>query len=242
LPAQGREREIRGRTAAIEFFRAGWSRMSTEPLRLVIVDDHVLVRQGIRAFLETYTDLAIVGEAEDAAGAVTVCAAHKPDVALVDLVMPGGGISATREIRAVSPATQVVLLTSFEDARQIVAAVQAGAISCLLKDVDADSLADAVRKSARGEAVLHARIAGHLVDALRRGTSPGAEALESLSTREREVLVLMAEGLSNFGIAGRLGIGEKTVKTHVSNVLAKLNVSDRTQAAVFAWKSGLKER
>jgi len=216
--------------------------MNNEPLRLVIIDDHVLVRQGIRAFLETHTDLAIVGEAGDAASAVALCAAQKPQVALVDLVMPGGGISATRDIRAASPNTQVVLLTSFEDARQIVAAVQAGAISCLLKDVDADSLADAIRKSARGEAVLHPRVAGHLVDALRQGTSPGAEALHSLSQREREVLALMAEGMSNFDIAERLGIGEKTVKTHVSNVLAKLDVADRTQAAVFAWKSGLKDR
>jgi NarL family two-component system response regulator LiaR len=216
--------------------------MNAEPIRLVIVDDHVLVRQGIRAFLETYTDLAIVGEAEDAATAKLVCAEFKPHVALVDLVMPGGGIQATRDIREVSPDTQVVLLTSFDDAQQILAAVQAGAISCLLKDVDADSLADAVRKAARGEAVLHPRVAGHLMDALRRGAMPSTQALESLSQREREVLGLMAEGLSNQQIADQLGIGEKTVKTHVSNVLAKLGVSDRTQAAVFAWKAGMKGR
>ncbi len=216
--------------------------MNTELIRLVIVDDHVLVRQGIRAFLETHTDLAIVGEAEDAAGATAVCAEHQPHVALVDLVMPGGGIQATRDIRAVSPNTQVVLLTSFDDAQQILAAVQAGALSCLLKDVNAESLADAVRKAARGEAVLHPRVAGHLMDALRRGSMPSTQALESLSQREREVLGLMAEGLSNQQIADQLGIGEKTVKTHVSNVLAKLGVSDRTQAAVFAWKAGMKGR
>jgi NarL family two-component system response regulator LiaR len=216
--------------------------MSHDPIRLVIADDHVLVRQGIRAFLETHADLAIVAEAEDAESAVACCAEHRPDIALVDLVMPGGGIAATRDIRAASPQTQVVLLTSFEDARQIVAAVRAGALSCLLKDVDADSLADAIRRSARGEAVLHPRVAGYLVDALRHGAEPGVEALESLSQREHEVLTLMAEGLSNQVIAERLGIGEKTVKTHVSNVLAKLDVADRTQAAVFAWKSGLKNR
>jgi len=213
-----------------------------EPIRLVIVDDHVLVRQGIRAFLETHTDLAIVGEAEDATTATSLCAGCKPDVALVDLVMPGGGIAATRDIRAVSPATQIVLLTSFDDAQQIVAAVQAGAISCLLKDVDADSLAEAVRRAAHGEAVLHPRVAGHLMDALRRGAMPATQILETLSQREREVLGLVAEGLSNQQIAEQLGIGEKTVKTHVSNVLAKLGVADRTQAAVFAWKSGLKSR
>lgn len=216
--------------------------MNRQPIRLVIVDDHVLVRQGIRAFLETHSDLAIVGEAEDAAGATQLCAESKPDVALVDLVMPGGGIAATRDIRAASPATQIVLLTSFDDAQQIVAAIQAGAISCLLKDVGADSLADAVRKAATGEAVLHPRVAGHLMEALRRGSLPGTQVLDTLSQREREVLGLIADGLSNQQIAGNLGIGEKTVKTHVSNVLAKLGVADRTQAAVFAWKSGLKNR
>ena len=211
-------------------------------IRIVIADDHILVRQGIRAFLETHADLTIVGEAEDAAGAVALCAEHRPQVALVDLVMPGGGIEATRAIRAASPHTQVVLLTSFDDARQIVAAVQAGALSCLLKDVDADALADTLRKAARGEAVLHPRVALKVMESLRRGSDPGSPQLASLSQREREVLTLMAEGLSNLQIAERLGIGEKTVKTHVSNVLGKLNVSDRTQAAVYAWKSGMKQR
>ncbi|MEO7065091.1 MAG: response regulator transcription factor [Dokdonella sp.] len=212
------------------------------PIRIVIADDHVLVRQGIRAFLETHADLAIVGEAEDAAGATALCTEHQPNVALVDLVMPGGGVEATRAIRKASPQTQVVLLTSFEDAKQIVAAVQAGALSCLLKDIDADALADTLRKAARGEATLHPRVAAMLMDTLRHGAEPGTAALQSLSQREREVLTLMAEGLSNQHIADRLGIGEKTVKTHVSNVLGKLNVSDRTQAAVYAWKSGLKQR
>lgn len=213
-----------------------------KPVRIVIADDHDLVRQGIRAFLETHADLRIVGEANDAASAAAVCQAETPDVALVDLVMPGGGIEATRSIRASNPSVQVVLLTSFEDVQQIVSAIQAGALSCLLKDVDADALADALRKAAQGEAVLHPRIAARLMDALRRGVEPGSGALESLSQRERETLALVAEGLSNQQIAERLGIGEKTVKTHVSNVLGKLNVSDRTQAAVYAWKSGMKQR
>ncbi|HOX71300.1 MAG: response regulator transcription factor [Dokdonella sp.] len=213
-----------------------------KPIRIVIADDHDLVRQGIRGFLETHADLSIVGEAGDAATAVSLCNLHAPDVALVDLVMPGGGIEATRAIRAASPKTEVVLLTSFEDVQQIVSAVQAGALSCLLKDVDADALADALRKAAQGEAVLHPRIAARLMDAMRRGVEPGSGALESLSQRERETLALVAEGLSNQMIAERLGIGEKTVKTHVSNVLGKLNVSDRTQAAVYAWRSGMKQR
>jgi len=212
------------------------------PIRIVIADDHVLVRQGIRAFLETYPDLSIVGEAENGGDAIRLCREKSPEVALVDLVMPGGGIETTRLIREQNPQTQVVLLTSFEDAQQIVQAVRAGALSCLLKDVDADALAEAVRKAARGEAVLHQRVAARLMDLLRQESEPGADMLESLSQREREVLALIAEGLNNQQIAERLGIGEKTVKTHVSNVLGKLDVSDRTQAAVYAWKSGLKQR
>lgn len=214
--------------------------MSVSAVSLVIADDHVLVRQGIRAFLDTHADVTIVGEAEDAASATKLCAELKPQVALVDLVMPGGGIAATRDIRGASPGTQVILLTSFDDSRQILAAVQAGALSCLLKDVDADGLADAIRKAARGEAVLHPRVAGYLLDAIRRGATPGEEPLGTLSEREREVLALMAEGLSNQTIGDKLTISEKTVKTHVSNILAKLGVADRTQAAVLAWKSGMK--
>jgi len=214
--------------------------MSLAPIRLVIADDHVLVRQGIRAFLDTHADLAIVGEAEDADSATQLCAELKPQVALVDLVMPGGGIAATHDIRSASPGTQVILLTSFDDSRQILAAVQAGALSCLLKDVDADGLADAIRKAARGEAVLHPRVAGYLLEAIRRGATPDEKPLATLSEREREVLALMAEGLSNQIIGEKLTISEKTVKTHVSNILAKLGVADRTQAAVYAWKSGMK--
>jgi len=212
------------------------------PIRIVIADDHVLVRQGIRAFLETHADLSIVGEAEDGTEALRMCVEMQPHVALIDLVMPGGGIETTRTIREACPQTQVVLLTSFEDPQQIVAAVRAGALSCLLKDVDADALADAVRKASRGEAVLHQRVAARLMELLRKDSEPGSEMLDLLSQREREVLALIAEGLNNQLIAERLGIGEKTVKTHVSNVLGKLDVSDRTQAAVFAWKSGLKQR
>jgi NarL family two-component system response regulator LiaR len=214
--------------------------MNPVPIRLVVADDHILVRQGIRAFLETHADLNIVGEAEDADSATKLCAELKPQVALVDLVMPGGGIAATRDIRSASPQTQVILLTSFDDSRQILAAVQAGALSCLLKDVDADGLADAIRKAARSEAVLHPRVAGYLLEAIRRGATPGEEPLATLSEREREVLALMAEGLSNQIIGEKLTISEKTVKTHVSNILAKLGVADRTQAAVYAWKSGMK--
>lgn len=218
--------------------------MSKPSLRVVIADDHELVRNGIRGFLETHADIEIVGEANDCESAISICGQQKPDVALVDLVMPGGGVAAIRAIRAASPDTQVTLLTSFEDQQQIVAAVQAGALSCLLKDVDADALVDALRKTAAGIAVLHPRITGYLMAAVRSPPSSAGpfDAVDLLSQREREALHLMAEGLSNQQIADRLGIAEKTVKSHVSNVLSKLGVSDRTQAAVFAWKSGIKQR
>lgn len=211
-------------------------------IRIVIADDHDLVRQGIRAFLETHDDLEIVGEAADAASAATVCAQTQPDVALVDLVMPGSGVEATRAIRAASPATEIVLLTSFEDRQQILAAMDAGARSCLLKDIDADALASSLRQAARGEAVLHPRVASDLIDALRQPATAAPGLVDTLSQREREVLALMAEGLGNNEIAERLGIGSKTVKSHVSNVLGKLQVSDRTQAAVYAWRTGLKQQ
>lgn len=211
------------------------------PIRVIVADDHVLVRRGIRAFLDTCEDLAIVGEADSAESAAATCVELSPDVALVDLVMPGGGVEATRLIRAQSPTTQVLVLTSYEDDGQIVQAIQAGALSYLLKDADADTLVDAIRRTARGESILHPRVATRLIQAVR---SPGGDAqptaLDRLSQREREVLELMADGLSNQVIATRMGIGEKTVKTHVSNVLAKLDLDDRTQAAVFAWRSGVK--
>ena len=213
----------------------------SQPIRVIIADDHVLVRQGVRAFLDTCDDLTIVGEADSAETAAAVCREQTPDVALIDLVMPGGGVEATRLIRSSCPGTQVLILTSYEDDVQIVHAVQAGALSYLLKDTDADALADAVRRTARGEAILHPRIATRLVQAVRAPSSdPTPSALDRLSQREREVLELMADGLSNQIIATRMGIGEKTVKTHVSNVLAKLELQDRTQAAVYAWRAGVK--
>jgi NarL family two-component system response regulator LiaR len=207
-------------------------------IRIVLADDHVLVRQGIRAFLETEPDLTIVGEADNGEAAVALCAAERPDVALLDMVMPGGGgVAATRAIKAASPETAVVILSSFEDDAQVLPAIQAGALSYLLKDVAAEDLVVAVRCAARKEATLHPRIASRVVNALRDlaagPTNP------ALSERERDVLLLIAEGLSNQQIATRLGIGEKTVKTHVSNILSKLGLDDRTQVAVYAWRHGM---
>lgn len=206
----------------------------TRPIRFIVADDHHLVRQGVTAFLKTEPDLDLVGEASDGHEAVELCRQHQPDVALVDLLMKGGGAEGIREIQKVSPRTQVVVLTSYEDGEHAVKAIRAGALSYLLKDVAAEDLALAVRRAAQRQPTIHPRVAGLLADALRQ---PEDQA-EALTAREQEILGLIAQALSNKQIAQKLGIAEKTVKVHVSNVLAKLGLPDRTNAAVYAWKAG----
>ena len=212
-----------------------------EKITVLTADDHLVVRQGLRAFLETQPDFEIVGEASSGEEAVTLCQNYAPDVALLDLLMPGiGGIEATRQIKQVSPRTQIIILTSFHEDAQIVPAIQAGALSYLLKDVTPPELIAAVRKACHGEVVLHPRVASRLMLYLKQEDSLAEDQpLINLSKREIEVLHLIAEGISNHEIAGRLFISEKTVKSHVSNILAKLHLSDRTQAAVYAWRTGL---
>lgn len=207
-------------------------------LRVLLVDDHAVVRQGLRAYLELQPDIEVCGESGSAAHAAELAGRLKPDVALVDMVMPGGdGIEATRGIRAASPATQVVILTSLTDEASVRPALEAGAVSYQLKDVAGAELVECIRSAARGESRLHPRIAASLVRTLRGEGKP--DPLAQLSARERDVLLLIADGLSNQVIAERLGIGEATVKTHVGNLLAKLDLADRTQAAVWAWRHGL---
>lgn len=215
----------------------------TERITVLLVDDHRVVREGVRVFLSTQPDLLVVGEAERGADAVAIAAQHVPDVALVDLVMPGmDGVETTRRLKDVSPRTQVVVLTSYHDDGHIFPALRAGALSYMLKDVGVDALADAVRKAARGEAVLHPQVAGRVIRELQGQQSDAHRLVAALSERELEVLGLIAKGLSNAEIAERLLLSEKTVKGHVSNVLGKLQLADRTQAAVFAWREGVVRR
>jgi NarL family two-component system response regulator LiaR len=205
------------------------------PIRLVIVDDHSVVREGLRAFLRLQEGIEVVGEAADAEEAIRVAAGSSPDVILLDLVMPGGdGVAAIRRLLAATPAVRVLVLTSFADDAQIFAAMAAGASGYLLKDVDPAALADGIRDVHAGRPALHPSIAARLMR--REGSSP---ARTDLTSRELDVLRLIVEGLPNKQIAQRLGIGEKTVKTHVSRVLGKLGVEDRTQAAVLAIREGL---
>jgi len=208
----------------------------------LLVDDHAIVRAGVRAYLNAQPDLEVVGEAASGVEALQLVVELAPDVALMDLVMPEmDGVEATWRLRRVSPRTQVVVLTSFHEDEQIFPAIKAGALSYLLKDIDPQDLAEAIRAAARGEAVLHPSVAARIVRELRDGSdrsNPYAE----LSGREQEVLRLVAEGLNNAEIAERLVLSEKTVKAHVSNILSKLHLADRTQAAVFAWRQGLMKR
>lgn len=210
-----------------------------ERVSILIADDHPVVRQGLRTFLELQEDLEVVGEAGGGEEAVAMARQLLPDVVLMDLVMPGlDGIEATRRIRAESPTTRVIVLTSFAEDEKVFPSIKAGAAGYLLKDVEPEALAEAIRTVQRGEALLHPTVAAKLMQefgAERR--APGE--LERLTERELEVLRLVARGMSNREIAGELVLSEKTVKTHVSNILAKLHLADRTQAALFAVKQRL---
>jgi DNA-binding NarL/FixJ family response regulator len=214
-----------------------------ERITALIVDDHDVVRQGLKAYLEALPDIEVVGEAENGEAAVRLAAQHIPDVALMDLVMPGmDGVEATRSLKRISPRTQVVVLTSYHEDEHIFPALRAGAISYILKDVKMDDLARAVRRASRGEATLHPRIAARVVQELQ---DPGREEFNpftELTGRELEVLKLIANGLANREIAEHLIISENTVKGHVSNILSKLHLADRTQAAVYAWRQGVVRR
>lgn len=209
-------------------------------IKVLIVDDHTVVRQGVRAFLETQPDIVVVDEAASGSEAIQSCAEHTPDVVLMDLIMPEmNGVEATQRIKQEHPQIQVIILTSFLEDEHILPALRSGALSYLLKDVSADELSKAIRKAAQREAVLHPQVTGLMVQALHNSSPESANPLADLSEREEEVLRLIANGLSNADIAQRLVISEKTVKSHVSSILSKLNLTDRTQVAVYAWRTGV---
>ena len=212
-------------------------------IRLLIVDDHSVVRLGLMAFFNTLQDILVVGEASSGEEAVALAAQQAPDVALMDLIMPGmDGVEATRQVKQVSPKTQVIVLTSYHNDEHIFPAIRAGALSYVLKDIDPDDLAEAVRRAHAGEAVLNPRVAARMVKEIGGARQETPNPFRELTGRELEVLRLVAAGKSNQEIAGDLVISEKTVKTHITNILAKLHLSDRTQAAVYAWQEGIVRR
>ncbi len=204
-------------------------------IRVAVIDDHTIVRDGLVQLLRSHSDMEVVGAAGDGAAAVALCLEQRPDVALMDLSMPGmGGIEATRRIVEQAPGMQVVVLTSFMDRDKIVDALKAGAIGYLLKDAEPDELIRGIHAAARGESPLDPRAARTMLSAQR---TPGP--LDALTDREREVLALVAEGLPNKQIGRRLDISEKTVKAHLTSVFRAIGVNDRMQAALWARRNGL---
>jgi len=212
-----------------------------EKIRVLIVDDHQIVRQGLRNFLELNEDIAVIGEAADGIGALESATELKPDVILMDLVMPRmDGITATMEIKKKNPEVMVIALTSFTEDDKVIPAIQAGACSYLLKDVSPDDLVEAIRAAAKGETRLHPDVTRKLMQQVSKPTPAQKGSLPAeITDRELDVIRLVAQGKSNQEIASELVISEKTVKTHMSNIFSKLELVDRTQLAIYAIKNNL---
>ena len=208
----------------------------SKPIRVMLVDDHTMVRRGLATFLKAFDDLELAGEAGDGQTAIQLCAQLQPDVVLMDMVMPDmNGADATRAIRQQFPAVQVIALTSFKEEGLVKSALESGAIGYLLKDVSADDLVKAIRAAHAGRATLSPEAAQALVYAAGQPPVPGYD----LTERERAVLALMVEGLNNTQIAARLVVSPSTIKSHVSNILSKLGVTSRTEAVTLALRNKL---
>lgn len=206
------------------------------PIRVMLVDDHTMVRRGLATFLKVFDDLQLVGEAENGEAAIQICAEVLPDVILMDMALPVmDGATATRAIRQKFPQVQIIVLTSFKEGELIRNALEAGAIGYLLKDVSADDLVRAIRAAHFGRSTLSPEAAQALVETTNQPPAPGL----NLTEREREVLTLMIEGLNNTQIAGRLSVSPSTIKSHVSNILAKLGVASRTEAVTLALRNNI---
>jgi NarL family two-component system response regulator LiaR len=202
-----------------------------------------MVRKGARGYLEAQPDIEVVAETGSGEDAIRLAREQVPDVVLMDLIMPGmDGVEATRKIKDASPRTQIIVLTSYHQDEHIFPALQAGAVSYLLKDVKAAELVEAIHRAARGEATLHPRVAARVIKQFSHNVSDGNTLYTELSDRELEVLTLIARGYTNQQIADKLVISVGTVKGHVSNILSKLQLADRTQAAVYAWQEGIVRR
>ncbi len=210
---------------------------------ILIVDDHEVVRNGIRSYLETVKEFHVVSEAASGEEAVKLVSEYIPDIVLLDLIMPGmDGVETTRRIKQISPRTQVVVLTSYHEDVHIFPALKAGAISYILKDMKMEKLVDVLRRAAQKEVTLHPLVAARVLQNLRSDNGDEQPLFTELTERELDVLRLIANGMTNSQIAEKLVISEYTVKGHVSNILSKLHLADRTQVAVYAWQKGLVNR
>jgi DNA-binding NarL/FixJ family response regulator len=208
----------------------------SDAIRIVVADDHPLFRAGVVASLREAPGIEVLAEASDADGALRLCREHLPDVALLDIAMPGGGLAAARDITAACPATRVVMLTVSEDEDDLLAAMKAGASGYILKGAGADEVATVIRQVAAGEVYVAPALAWGL---LREMSRPRSTPLDELTPREREVLELVSEGMSNQEIGDRLGLAEKTIKHHMTNILGKLQVRSRVEAALIAYREGV---
>lgn len=209
-------------------------------ITILLVDDHPIVRNGVKAYLDTLDDIEVIGEASSGEEAIRFVKENVPDVVLMDLIMEGmNGVDATRAIREISPSTQVVVLTSHHDESLVFPAMKAGALSYVLKVISPDELANVIRMAAKGTAILSPEVAKVLMSELEGNGSKQKNPFAELTERESDVLRLIAQGYSNADIAAELYITDKTVKGYVSNILHKLHLADRTQAAVYAWREGL---
>lgn len=214
-----------------------------DPITVLLVDDHSVVRLGLKAYFNSLKDIVVIGDVASGEEAVQFTALNAPDVVLMDLILPGiDGVEATRQVKKASPRTQVVVLTSYHEDEHIFPALRAGALSYVLKDIDPDQLADAIRLAHAGEAVLNPRVAARMVKEMQGTREEILNPFRELTDREMEVLRLIANGKNNQEIAGVLVISEKTVKSHITNILNKLHLADRTQAAVYAWQEGIVRR
>jgi NarL family two-component system response regulator LiaR len=212
-------------------------------ISILIVDDHEVVRNGIRSYLETVKEFQVVGEAASGEEAVKLVSEHIPDIVLLDLIMPGmDGVETTRHIKQISPRTQVVVLTSYHEDVHIFPALKAGAISYILKDMKMEKLVDALYRAAQKEVTLHPLVAARVLQNIRSDSRQEQPRVAEGSPRERNARCSLANGMTNSQIAEKLVISEYTVKGHVSNILSKLHLADRTQVAVYAWQRGLVNR
>ena len=215
----------------------------TEKIKVVMVDDHSMIRIGLKAYFNTIPDIEIVGEAASGEEALQVVEATQPDVVLMDLIMEGmDGVEATKQIRKICPTSRVIILTSYHEDLHIFPAIRAGALSYVLKDIDPDDLAKAIRRAHAGEAMINPQVAARMVKEIQGVNREEENPFLELTEREMDVLRLIAVGRNNQEIAGELVISEKTVKTHITNIFSKLHLKDRTQAAAYAWQNGIVHR